>query len=771
MPGLPSKIRKAILQPYKIPGYARRQVKHHFGSVGATRIVWPEPGRALLVEFGMYRPAGDQVLVLTHATLVSPGTERANFNGQPSARVEYPYFPGYCGSGIVAEVGPGVTRFKRGDRVAGALPHASAMIMDGGALTLVPNTVTLDQAAFLRLGIIALQGVRKAHIELGERVAILGQGLIGLLATQLAANNGAYPVIALASSEARLPLAARLGAHQTIAVGDGGQFEANALQCDVTIDSTGSPDALRAALACTRDGGRIILLGSTRGAARSLDFDEIRARGLTLLGAHIDSLPKAESSTGLWTAEREAQTFFKLVADGRIAIEPLISDDIFPPEAERFYRRLSRSDRMILGGLFRWDRLPPAERLDGHLRDRLQPAASVWAMASVRPSSNGHSLTGEPAGQRIRESASQPGGSEASMMQTTDKTLRVGLIGCGEIAVANARAVQESGVAAITMVADVNESVAADMGRRYQAPHTTSVEELLRRGDVDAVLISVPHHLHAPLAIQAAEHGKHVMVEKPMATRLADADRMVEACRQAGVRLSVMYCQRYLPYVQKARTLIEQGALGRLLGIQLNFYMDKPPSYFTSGFSGRVSTDWRLSREKSGGGVLIFNLVHYLDIIRYLTGLEATRVFGELDNLDTLPAGQPVETEDSIAVTLRYSNQAIGAITASSVARGAPYQPHLRLWGSDGQLNLLEPDQHTFYSLRQIDGRRPGVWHPLGRGGAGGDRREYVARFARAVMNDQAPEISGEDGRAIQAIVEAIYASGERRAPLEVSSV
>ena len=310
------------------------------------------------------------------------------------------------------------------------------------------------------------------------------------------------------------------------------------------------------------------------------------------------------------------------------------------------------------------------------------------------------------------------------------------------------------------------------MGRRYGVPHTTNVEEMLRRDDMDAVLISVPHHLHAPLTIQAAGCGKHIMVEKPMATSVADADRMIEACRAAGVRLSVMYCKRYQPYVQRAKAIVEQGALGNILGVHVNFYVDKPPSYFTSGFSGRVSTDWRLSREKSGGGILVFNLVHYLDMLRYLTGLEIVRVAAEFDNLDTRPAGQRVETEDSIAVTLRFSNQAIGSVTASSVVRGAPYQPNVRLWGSDGQMNLSEPDQHAFYSLRQIDGLRPGAWHPLAdgerRAGVGGERREYVTRFARSVLAGREPEISGEDGRIVQAIVEAIYASGERRASMEV---
>jgi predicted dehydrogenase len=313
-------------------------------------------------------------------------------------------------------------------------------------------------------------------------------------------------------------------------------------------------------------------------------------------------------------------------------------------------------------------------------------------------------------------------------------------------------------------VADVNPAMAADMGRRYNVPSTTSTDELLERADIDAVLISVPHYLHAPLTIRAAQRGKHVMVEKPMATSVAEADQMIAACQEAGVKLSVIYCQRYLPYVQRAKSLIDQGVLGKVLGVQLDFRMDKPPSYFSSGFSGRVQSDWRVSRQKSGGGLLIFNLVHYLDIIRYLTDLNVSRVCAEFGALDT-----PIETEDTISVTLRYSNQAIGSIMGSSVVRGAAYQPGVRLWGTDGQLDLREPDDHRFYSLRQVEGRRPGVWHPLDRVGTAGDRHEYVSRFARSVFDGTEPEVSGDDGRAIQAIVEAIYASGERQAFVDVA--
>ena len=759
---LAEKMRKVITQPYKIPGFLKRQYEHHFHGVEGHQIVWPEPGRALLIKTGMYRPGPGQVLVLTHATLVSPGTERAVFNRLPNTTVEYPFFPGYAGAGLILEVGPAVNggpRFQPGDRVAADLPHASLMVMDGARVTPVPQDVSLEQACFLRLGIIALQGVRKARIQFGERVAVIGQGLIGQLTTQLVALAGAYPVTAIAASASRLPLALQHGAHLGLSLAED-EDRLAALQADVTIEVSGHPAAMHTALRCTRPGGRIVLLGSTRGLTHGLDVAGLQTKGITLIGAHVDSLPTGHSSTGWWTARREAETFFGLVAQKRLEVNPLISDEIYPSEAERFYRRLAWGDRSIVAGLFRWDQLPAIERYDGHLRQ-------AWQEGQAMP------FLRQQAG-RFMSRAEQVNGAsikiginatEQQVIRSESGALRIGLIGCGEIALQNAKAVQAAPNAFITAVADINETLAADLGRQYNVPHTTTTEALLARDDVDAVLISVPHHLHAPLSIQAAQAGKHVIVEKPMAANLTEAEAMLAAAREAGVHLAVLYCQRYLPYVQRAKTLIDQGALGKILGATFLLYQDKPISYYTSGFSGRANTDWRLSKEKSGGGILIFNMVHYLDIFRYLSGLEVVRAFGDFGPLET-----PLETEDTISVTMRYDNQAIGSLTASAVVRGAPYQPQLRIWGSDGQLVLTEPDQHAFYSLRQIEDFRPGQWHSLGNLPLGGDRQEFVTRFAGAILRGNAPEMSADSGRAVQAIVEAIYRSGEVGRPVAPST-
>lgn len=752
-----SKLVKAVVQPYKIPGYLKRQVDHALNTVSGSCVIWPQAGRALLEPFETRRPVGDEILVLTHATLVSAGTERAMFARLPNTNVPVPYYPGYSGAGQVLQVGDQVTRFQAGDRVAAVLPHASLWVIKEKQASLMPHNVTMEQACFYQLGIIALQGVRKARIQLGESVAVLGPGLIGQIVTQLVVATGAYPVTVVASSSRRLPLAMEHGAHATLSLAEE-RPALDAIQADVTIDVTGHPEAIHDAVRCTRPGGRVVLLGSNRGITQDVDLDRVRQAGLTLIGAHIMSLPQTDRSPGWWTERQEAEAFLQFLADERLSVDRLLSDEIFPPEAELFYRRLVQGDSSIMGAVFRWDQLPETQRFTTPLPRAMEKGRMLQrvpkALSKGRPSFRLSRV-------RVLRKA-----------LTRRPGLRVGLIGCGEIAVANASAVQGAGNASIAMVMDVNPTVAEDIGQRYQVPYTTNVDELLGRDDVDAVLISVPHYLHAPLTIQAARHGKHVMVEKPIATSLADADAMVAACQEAGVKLSVIYCQRYLPYVQKAKALIEGGAIGKLLGVHLIHYLDKPVSYWTGGRTGRVATDWRASQEKSGGGILVFNIVHYLDIIRYLTGLEVTQVYSDFGVFDS-----PVETEDTISMSLRYSNprdgensQIIGNVTAASCVRGAILaQQQLRIWGTEGQLIVGEPFQ--FYSLHQVEDYAPCQWHTLAEWEWGIERREYVRHFAAAVLGGQEPEISGQDGRAIQAIVEAAYASHELQKPIEIEAL
>ncbi len=342
--------------------------------------------------------------------------------------------------------------------------------------------------------------------------------------------------------------------------------------------------------------------------------------------------------------------------------------------------------------------------------------------------------------------------------------LRIGMIGCGEIAVQTAKGIAAAESAEHVMVMDVDARVARDLGETHGVPWTTSVDEILSNPRVDAVYIAVPHYLHAPLTIQALRAGKHVLVEKPIATTLEDADRMIAAAREAGVKLSVAYHAQVDPACRAVRELIADGAIGRVVGTRIVYRGDKPSSYWHGGYSGRIQTDWRTSRAKAGGGVLIMNTVHDLNTIRFVTGLEVTRVYAEYDTFAT-----PVEVEDYIALTYRYDNGAIGTLEAGSAVRGRdPLRETNRIYGETGQIILANPPR-VFVS-EERSGLRAGEWQdvPVSSDAPAGGRAAIVDGFARAVLAGQEPPVRAADGRAALAIILAAYRSGQEHRAIEL---
>ena len=206
------------------------------------------------------------------------------------------------------------------------------------------------------------------------------------------------------------------------------------------------------------------------------------------------------------------------------------------------------------------------------------------------------------------------------------RELGFGIIGCGEIAVATAKGIAEAENARIVRTMDVREELARDLGQTYGAPWTTSQEELLADPAVEAVYIAVPHYLHAPITVQAAAAGKHVLCEKPIATTLADADRMIAANGSGSA--SIPFAGLTTNAHRQAKQWIDEGLIGEVIALQVYGLSDKPASYWQGGYSGRSPSDWRTQRAKSGGGVLVMNLVYNVNDLRQITGLSGADLRG-----------------------------------------------------------------------------------------------------------------------------------------------
>lgn len=340
--------------------------------------------------------------------------------------------------------------------------------------------------------------------------------------------------------------------------------------------------------------------------------------------------------------------------------------------------------------------------------------------------------------------------------------LRFGFIGAGEIALQTAEAVAVAPAAELVAVADADPDLAGDLASRHGAAAVDSPDELLAREDVDAVYIAVPHFLHATLAAAAARAGKHVLLEKPAGLSAGDAERTVRAVRECGVTLSVPFVYRYAAAWRRAREIVADDRLGDIQGVRIPFAADKPASYWQGGYSGRSRSDWRTRRLQAGGGVLLMNLIHDIDAMRWATGLEAERVFAEYGTFAT-----PVEVEDFLGAVVRYRGGAVGMIEAgSAVPGGAGPQGgggH-RVIGTDGQL-LLDGGRLWLYT------RAGGGWAEEQLAPGGDPRALLVEDYARALLAGGPPPIPDDAGLEALKVVSAAYQSREVGRPVRLEEL
>ncbi len=338
-------------------------------------------------------------------------------------------------------------------------------------------------------------------------------------------------------------------------------------------------------------------------------------------------------------------------------------------------------------------------------------------------------------------------------------TLNFGLIGCGEIAVQTSQAILGSQVARVVHCMDMRQDLASELAAKHSARHTTKVEDLLADKDMQAVVLSVPHWLHAPLAVQAAQAGKHVLCEKPLACTLAQADGMVAAAKAAGVQLGVLMPQRLAFPWTRARELIAAGAIGRLFNAKIHFMANKPATYWHGGFTGRAKDDWRLSMDKAGGGVTVMNLVHDIDSMFSVLDLRPKRIYAEYATLAT-----PAEVEDFISVVMALEDGAIFSMDASSAAIGGESHGD-RIYGSKGQL-AIGWDNLRVYLTEPHSGIEAGKWiefkQPVDWVNT---RQAAVDNFARAILEGRAVPVDGAQGRRVLEIVRGAYLSMQRGRP------
>lgn len=345
-------------------------------------------------------------------------------------------------------------------------------------------------------------------------------------------------------------------------------------------------------------------------------------------------------------------------------------------------------------------------------------------------------------------------------MSTIKKTpkpgsiLRFCLIGCGRIAVRHSELLSSGTIpgASLVGVCDIVEDKARAMGEKVGVPWFTDMHEMLAAVDVDVLVVLTESGKHAEHVIEIAKYRKHIVVEKPMALRLSDADAMIRACDDAGVRLFVVKQNRFNVPIVKTREALEAGRFGRLVMGTVRVRWCRPQAYYDQDpWRGTWALD---------GGVLTNQASHHVDLLEWMMG-DVEKVYAI-----SRTALADIEAEDTAVVSLQFSNGALGVIEATTATRPRDLEGSLSILGEGGTVEVggfavnqmkvwsfVEPHENDESVLANYSVNPPDVY--------GFGHRAYYEHVIDSIQNNKPHLVDGLEGRRSLELISAIYESIE----------
>lgn len=630
-------------------------------------------GRTTVREIPDPVAGAGQVVVATAASLVSAGTERyvvelarKSLIGkarerpdhvrrvlqkikqegllmtaqQVQAKLDEPMPLGYSSAGVVLECGRGVQEFKPGDRVATAGPHAGVVSVGKNLCARIPDGVTFEQAAYTSVASIGLEGVRLARATLGERVLVIGLGLIGQICVALLKAQGCR-VFGTDVDPAKLELAKQFGAD---AVGTGSPRDAvrafagpHGVDAVVITAATPSNEPIEFAADVTRAKGRIVLVGvvglnlpRAPFFMKELEFTVSSSLGPGRMDPQYEEkgidYPYGQVR---WTAQRNMEAVLDMIAMGRLPVEKLTSHRFPIARAGEVYDLIT-SGAPVLGAVIEYPDAPktPSRRVDLKVPRRAK------------------------------------GGD-----------LGVSLVGAGNYArlimmpaLAKVGGVQWRGLAT------ARGMNAEHSGRKMDfAFATTEVDELFRDPDTHAVFVATRHDLHADLVVRALKAGKHVFVEKPLCLTVEELARIEETVLSLGDKcplLMVGLNRRFAPATSMVRDFFK-GVAPKTVSFR-----------FASGYipGGAWPQD-----EDIGGGRIVGEACHAIDTCVALVGSPPVRVFAE-----SVGMAKGLETtDDQVFITLRHEDGSISNVSYQAGGDRAAPTERVEVFGG-GRTTIID---------------------------------------------------------------------------------
>ena len=562
---------------------------------------------------------------------------------------------GYSCSGIVIQVGEDITDIRPGDRVAcagaGIANHAEIVLVPRNLTVKVPDGCTLQDAASMTLGAIAMQGVRRADLRLGEVVAVIGLGLLGQITVQLLKAAGCK-VIGVDLSERRVSLAKHLGADAAFCptevniineirhmTGDHG-VDATI----ITAASTGNA-LVQQAMEITRKKGRVVIVGAVGLGLNRSPFYEKEIDFLISCsygpGRYDDQYEKKGADYPFayvrWTENRNMQEYLHLVTDGKVQLSRILEREYELSDVSKAYEELQSGTEKPLGVLLRY----PFEDKDA----QIQKLGTRLVLHDRKE--NG----------RIRIAVIGAGGFARGMhlpnLQKLSDLYHIRAI------------VSSTGLNAKT--------TAEQFGADYAS---TNYQDVLDDPQVDAVLICTRHNLHAQQAMRAARAGKAILLEKPMALNQDELEQLTAVLQETGVPFMVGFNRRYSPAAQRIREIVTERNNPLMIYYRMN--------------AGYLPADhWTQTEE--GGGRMIGEACHIFDLFQYVVGAPVV----EVNSTAITPQTGHILAGDNMTVTLRYADGSVATLLYTALGSPNLSKEYMEIY-NDGKVLVMD----DYLSLR-----------------------------------------------------------------------
>jgi len=581
---------------------------------------------------------------------------------KPSERVLFLKPVGYSNSGVVTAIGRGVANFNVGDRVAcagsGIAAHAEYVTIPVNLAVSVPDSVSLDDAAFTTVGSIAMQGVRRALVNPGETVVITGLGLLGLLAVQISKAWG-LSVIGVDLWQERLELARSFGADVCFLASDK-ELEEKVMRhtsnvgADAVIiyAATKSSEPANQALRICRKKGRVVVVGAV---GMNLERDPMYEKELDFVmstsygpGRYDDNyeLKGVDYPIGYvrWTENRNMQEFIRLLAEKKIKTESLFHKRYTLDDAIEAYKDLLESPKDNITILFSYPEREEKEELPSKIEISPQPVPK--------------------------------------------EKINVGVIGAGGFIVKShlPNILQLKEFYNLVAISTKTPAKAKQVGKEFEPAYVTNnYHEILNDDSIDMVLIGTRHDLHAKIAIEALNAGKHVFVEKPLALSRDEAEEIKNALRNKNLFLTVGFNRRYSSLSAKAREV-----LGKKDGpIFINYRVN----------AGYISESHWTQDPDEGGGRIIGECCHFLDLCNFLIDSEVEDIkvgFIPIDN-------RFIRALDNVAVIVSYKDGSLANLSYVSIGAESLEKERIEIFRDRTSMVISDFLKLEFFDIGEKD--------------------------------------------------------------------